>query len=220
LYPGFGLRTIPTWTSGSLNERIPEKTMSLVFFDFDGTLTNRDTIFPLCLFLARAKPNRWKKTTLMLFMFGLLKSRVITNDRFKRGFCRELLAGDPVNKVGALSKQFVDENIQNVVNRPVLDKLQGHRQQGDEVYLVSSNFGFVLRPLRKAWNISGLIATEAEVKSGRYTGKLVGRVCDGQEKLNRVLERFGHDPVREATAYGDSRGDYQLLAFVSNPVWI
>jgi phosphatidylglycerophosphatase C len=194
--------------------------MSLVLFDFDGTLTKRDTLLSLGLFLARMKPNRLRKTASILLVFGLLKSRLITNDRFKRYFCRVLLAGKSEIELNKLCQRFIDEYVQRVINDSVLEILQKHKQQGDDVYLVSSNFSFVLQPLQKRWDTSGVFATEAEVEAGRLTGRLVGRACDSQEKLRRVLECFGRDSVREATAYGDSRGDRQLLAFVRNAVWI
>jgi phosphatidylglycerophosphatase C len=194
--------------------------MSLVFFDFDGTLTKRDTLLSLGLFLARTKPNRFRKTAYIVFMFGLLKSRVITNDRFKRGFCRVLLSGESGKELKTRCRRFTDEYVQHVINQSVLEILQKHRRQGDDVYLVSSNFSFVLQPLQKMWSTSGVLATEAEVEGGRFTGRLLGRSCDAQEKLDRVLQCFDRDSVREATAYGDSRGDRQLLAFVRNAVWV
>ena len=194
--------------------------MSLAFFDFDGTLTSRDTILSLGLNLAGLRPNRCQKTILMLLMFALLKSRLITNDFFKRSFCRVLLTGKSESEIATRCQQFIDQCIPPLINPSVLERLKRHVRQGDDVYLVSSNFSFMLQLLPSNWGMSGVFGTEAELEFGRFTGKLLGPVCNAQEKLRRLLERFGRDAVKEATAYGDSRGDRQLLAFVRVPRWI
>lgn len=194
--------------------------MSLVFFDFDGTLTTRDTILPLGFLLARAGSRKYTKVMLLMFYLALLKLRAITNHKFKERFCSLLLKDRPEDEVANLAVTFASHYIPKVSNAPVVDLLIKHARSGDQVYLVSSNFGFALSPLKKIWPVSGVVSTEAECVGGRYTGRILGRSCDGKEKLDRVLGLFGQKEVRGATAYGDSRSDRYLLGFVTRAVWV
>jgi phosphatidylglycerophosphatase C len=194
--------------------------MSLTFFDFDGTLTRRDSILPFGLCLARANPNKRLRTAhFALLMIGL-KSRMLSNHQFKERFCRSFLTGESEKDIDDLARMFTVRYLEGILNRPVVETLRSHQQKGDEVYLVSSNFTFLLRPLQQTWNSSGVIATDLEIKSGRFTGRIIGRSCHGPEKLSRVLAVFGSKRVKEATAYGDSRSDRHLLAFVKTAVWV
>ena len=86
----------------------------------------------------------------------------------------------------------------------------------DEIYIVSSNFDFLLKPLQKRWNLAGIIATRTEVLNGIFTGRLVGNACHGKEKVARVIECFGPTITKEAVAYGDSASDAFLLDSVKD----
>jgi len=193
--------------------------MSLAFFDFDGTLTRRDTILPFAFFIARTRPGRRWRVAHLMFWLLLLKVRLISNHRFKAQFCSLLLQGEARKQMDDLALAFATHHVEKALNAPVVAALRNHQQEGDEVYLVSSNFSFLLRPLQAAWALRGIVATEVEIEGGRCTGRIAGQVCDGAEKLSRVLALFNAERVREATAYGDSRGDRALLAFVKRAVW-
>jgi phosphatidylglycerophosphatase C len=192
----------------------------LVFVDFDRTLTTRDTILPLGLFLYRAQLTRRHGVSRLLWAALLLKFRALSNHRFKEEFCRCLLQGETHERIVQLSAEFATRHLGSVFRKPLVRILHEHRESGDEVYIVSSNFAFVLLPLQQQLDVNGVIATELEMVDGRCTGKLAGRACAGSEKVRRVLARFGHERVRQAVAYGDSEDDRQLLEFVQTPVWV
>ena len=194
--------------------------MSLVFFDVDGTLTSRDTILPLGLFLARTRQRKYFRMAALVFWMALLKLRVLSNHEFKQKFCQALLKGESEKRIEELSAMFASRYLEGVLNEHVVEALRRHQYDGDEVYLVSSNFAFWVRPLHQKWHCCGAIATNAEVREGVFTGRIEGQSCDGEEKLARVLALFDRDLVRGATAYGDSRGDCRLLGFVKRAVWI
>jgi phosphatidylglycerophosphatase C len=194
--------------------------MTLVFVDFDGTLTKRDTILPFGFFLARKRPNQYARMARLMWLMMRLKLRTFSNHTFKEKFCGLLLKGESEVEIGALSQEFFEGYVTNSLNRSIAETIRAHQRTGDDVYLVSSNLGVLLQPLQRAWHLSGVIATEPEVRSGRFTGRLCGQACDGPEKLSRVVARFGRERVREATAYGDSRSDRHLLDVVSRAVWV
>jgi HAD superfamily hydrolase (TIGR01490 family) len=194
--------------------------MGLVFFDFDGTLTSRDTILPLALFVGRQARRSLLDVGCVAGAAALLRLRVLSNHRFKEQFCRSLLLGESQDRVECLAADFLAQRVIGLLRMSTVDRLREHRRAGDEVFLVSSNFDFALRPVQRHLEADGVIATEAEVVGGMFTGRLAGRSCAGREKLRRVLARFGPERVAEAVAYGDSRDDADLLAMVRTRVWV
>ncbi len=195
--------------------------MGLALFDFDGTLTTRDTIWPLGAFLVEHAHARSRaKMAGLLLLLAALKGRALSNHRFKERFCALLLSGQTEAGVETLAEAFADRFVGSILNPRLVDAMYAHQHAGDDVFLLSSNFSFALKPWERRWNAAGTIATDAEVDDGRFTGHLVGRACDGREKLARAIARFGPEPLRRATAYGDSRGDRHIMDFVERAIWV
>jgi phosphoserine phosphatase len=131
-----------------------------------------------------------------------------------------MLRGESERQIKNICDRFIDSYLNTNFRTAMVEALHKHQRNGDEVYLVSSNFAFMLHGLERVWKPFGVIATDVEIIEGRFTGRLVGRACDGPEKLGRVLAAFGTDPVRQATAYGDSRSDRYLIDFVKDGIWV
>jgi phosphatidylglycerophosphatase C len=192
-----------------------------VFFDFDGTLTTRDTVWPFGMFLVQnAHGNSCTKAVRLFLLLACLKIRALSNHQFKERFCGLLLRGRPQQEIHALAKLFADSFVDRILNPQLVDALRQHQRSGDDVYLLSSNFSFLLQPLQEAWGSRGVIATDAEIEADRYTGRIVGRACDGKEKLSRALAMFGPEPLEQAIAYGDSRSDRYIMEYVKKAIWV
>ena len=56
-----------------------------------------------------------------------------------------------------------------------------------------------------------LIATKLEIRNGTVTGKFLSKNCYGIEKAHRVQEQYNLNDYDHIYAYGDSRGDKELL---------
>jgi phosphatidylglycerophosphatase C len=192
----------------------------LVFFDFDCTLTTRDTIWPFVTFLLNHRPYKQTTRIVALVLTLMLRLRLIANDVFKKYFAWLLLRGESEQSMMRVVARFHDMHLASILNQCVMDCLVRHGTEGKDVYLVSSNFDFVLNPLKEPWKLKGILATQAEVVNGVFTGRLVGRNCHGKEKVSRVIAEFGEDRAKEAIAYGDSVSDLLLLNFVNVGYWI
>ena len=194
--------------------------MSLVFFDFDGTLTTRDTVWPFASFLwANCGRRRGARASILLSLMKL-KLHLTSNHGFKVQFMRRLVQGESQRGIEGLTACFHETRLEPILNRAVVRSLLDHVEQGDEVYLVSSNFDFFLRPLQERWKVQGIFATHTEVLDGQFTGRIQGQACDGKEKLERVVACFGERRTRQAIAYGDSRSDSFLLDYVKTGHWV
>jgi phosphatidylglycerophosphatase C len=88
--------------------------------------------------------------------------------------------------------------------------------------LVSASLRPYLEPLGAELAVDGVLCTDAETAHGRYTDRLDGPNCRAGEKAVRLhawLEANGLTGAR-LWAYGDSRGDREMLAMADRPVWV
>ena len=90
-----------------------------------------------------------------------------------------------------------------------------HKSEGHDIYLLTASSGIWLDAWCKANEIF-LIGTDFEVREGKYTGKLEGENCYGENKLKRIqplLEKYNHSFTY---GYGDSKSDQFYLAALQN----
>jgi phosphoserine phosphatase len=67
-----------------------------------------------------------------------------------------------------------------------------------------------------------LLATEPEIKSGRYSGKISGIPCFQSGKIDNLLPWMvqNNETLEGSFFYSDSHNDLPLLDLVDNPVAI
>jgi HAD superfamily hydrolase (TIGR01490 family) len=105
--------------------------------------------------------------------------------------------------------------------RPALrERLEWHRSMDHRVVIVSASLGAYLRPFGESLGVDGVLAVEMESDGdGVLTGEIVGLNVRGAEKLER-LRAWLTDAEVELWAYGDSRGDLELLLAADHPTWV
>ena len=86
--------------------------------------------------------------------------------------------------------------------------------------VITATNRFVTAPIVAKYGIENLLATEAEVENGQYTGKVVGEPCFQLGKikhLNKWLAQTG-ESIEGASFYSDSHNDLPMLELVEYPV--
>lgn len=86
--------------------------------------------------------------------------------------------------------------------------------RGCVVGVVSGGFEEVVVPLAQRMGIDHVAANRLEVCAGRLTGKVLGRVVDGQEK-ERCLRAWAQEhqvPLERTVAVGDGANDLSMIA--------
>ena len=79
-----------------------------------------------------------------------------------------------------------------------------------EVLIVSASIDNWVQPFFPEVKVVG---TQVEVKDGHLTGRFLTKNCYGQEKVDRILAIYRHRQEYELIAFGDSRGDKEMLDF-------
>jgi HAD superfamily hydrolase (TIGR01490 family) len=140
-------------------------------------------------------------------------------DAAKEALLVRLLAGRHLATLSAVAEAFAGEVVTSHLRPDTLARLEWHRTQGHHVVIVSASPELYVAPLGRCLGVD-VLATRLEVGSdGRLTGRLAGRNCRGAEKALRLREHLGPEPVT-LIAYGDSKGDRQLLAMAQTAVWV
>ncbi|WP_028080899.1 HAD family hydrolase [Solimonas soli] len=123
------------------------------------------------------------------------------------------LVEQPLERMLALRERFVAEWVAPIVAPGAPGLLEKHRAQGDELLITTATSRFITEPIAALLGVSNLIATDAEIVDGRYTGRIAGipNFQGGKvERLRRWLAAQP-EPYAHLTAYSDSRNDIPLL---------
>jgi phosphatidylglycerophosphatase C len=190
---------------------------TVAVFDFDGTLIRKDS------FLEFIKFAFGKRAFLTGFFLNspylvAFKLKLYPNWKAKERVFSYFFRGMSYEQFCRLGQDFAAALPAMQKSRQV-DALRSHKLAGHRVYVVSASVEEWVAPWCLNLGVDKVLATKVEVKEGRLTGRLLSKNCYGQEKVNRLLEV---EPERNSYilhAYGDSRGDKEMLAFADFPVW-
>lgn len=190
-----------------------------VFFDFDGTLTRRDTFFGFLRFLdGRLGMVKILMSELPAILAGLVKGN--GGKAKERVLIRALRGMDYAAYIETCRK--FGERIKDMEREPIVKALDEAVGNGSEVAIVSASIGDWIRPWAAAHGVKHVIATECSPRPGTPTGTFSTPDCIGPEKVRRILEIWPRlvQPRTGAhvTAYGNSKGDREMLAFADLPV--
>lgn len=192
-------------------------------FDVDGTLTTQDCVVP---FLRRTAGTTVLARRLLRSPLSLARAAARRDrDALKAASAAAAFTGRPVDAVVADAAGFARDVHDHRLRGEVVESLRRHVDAGDTVLLVSASFEVYLRPLAELLGVDDVLGVRLEVGSdGLLTGRLDGPNCRGPEKVVRLhdwLEQHagGRRDVH-LTAYGDSRGDRELLADADEAHWL
>lgn len=191
----------------------------IVAFDFDGTITRRDTLLPFLLHtfgpvtVARVSVRH-------SVALGRVAAGGGDRDATKVAYLDAMLRGVSRHRLELAAERFADRAIAQQLRTDTLDRLRWHRGAGHHVVVVSASPELVVRPIAEAIGAHEVLATRIEFDDrGVCTGRLVGRNVRAAEKAHRLRARYG-DGVTLEWAYGDSAGDDDMLALAANPVFV
>ena len=193
---------------------------AIVVFDFDGTITTKDT-FALFLRYYAGTPIWTLKIIALLPVFISYKLGFIDRHAVKKAVIKRFFKGHNEQAVDECAAQFAKDVIPALI-RPAaqarLDALKTTTEFGpkfgpESLYICSASIGPYLRHWGKTQNIaeSHILATELESNVGTLTGGLKGYNVWGANKVRRIYDAFSPQSVQILEAYGDTRGDKEML---------
>jgi HAD superfamily hydrolase (TIGR01490 family) len=187
--------------------------MPIAVFDLDGTITRRDTLFPLVLRYLARRP--WQLLRLLLLIPGVLRF-FFDRDRgiLKQSLLRVTMRGARRAEIDALSKEFVRDKIAHGCFRDALAAIQRHRDGGHYLVLMSASVDFYVPEFARQLGFDHVISTEVLWHDDRLDGSLTSANRRGMEKarcLRALLDERGDE---EHFAYGNSASDLPHMRLV------
>jgi len=182
----------------------------IVFFDFDGTITTDDSLIKFIRFVVGDAKFIWGMA-LLTPMLTAYKLKLIPNYKAKQMMLSYFFKGMSEEKFMQVAKEYSLKRIDTILRPKAMEKIAWHKEQGHKVVIVSASMECWLKPWCNENNLD-LIATKLEIKNGIVTGNFLSKNCYGIEKANSVNEVYDLNDYDHIYAYGDSRGDKELLA--------
>ena len=183
--------------------------MTIAFFDFDGTITVKETMFQ---FIQFSKGNFIFYAGLFLLLPVLIafKIGIISNWRAKEILFSFYFKGMKESDALKLGQEFSEQIIPGLLRQEAIREFEFHKNSGSKIVVVTASFSIWV----KHWcdiNQFELIATEHDTNQGHLSGLIKGKNCYGVEKVRRINEKFDLGQFEKIYAYGDSKADLEML---------
>ncbi|MBP5339414.1 MAG: HAD-IB family hydrolase [Prevotella sp.] len=183
---------------------------SIAVFDFDGTLTTKDSFLKFIKF-THGLPSLVLGLIIHLPFVLAMKLRLCSNEFAKQRMFAYFYKGMDYERFCAYGRDFA-ACIESFSRKKMVEKLLNHHTKGHRVYIVSASMGEWIDPWAAKLGVDRVVATRVETDAdNRLTGKFASPNCYGPEKVRRFLEV---EPDRSSYllyAYGDSQGDKEMI---------
>jgi len=190
----------------------------IAFFDFDGTITTKDTLLEFIKF---------SKGTIPFYIGFALNSpwliayrlKLISNQKAKERILAWFFHNMPLEAFQRSCDEFAQTSIPALIRPKALHEIRQLQEKGFAVVIVSASPENWLQQWTSGLEVD-LIATRLETKqlkdSIRLSGKIQGINCHGQEKVRRIKEAYDLSDFDNIHAYGDTSGDKPMLALAAH----
>jgi HAD superfamily hydrolase (TIGR01490 family) len=197
--------------------------MRLVLFDLDNTLLACDSDYEWgqflvdCGVLDRDAYEAQNRAYYDQYVAGTLDIHEYL------GFALRPLAEHTPEDLARWHAEFMRARILPTITPQSRALVDRHLGSGDLCAIVTATNSFVTSPIAREFGIAHLLATEPEMRAGRYTGRVAGIPCFRDGKVRRLgewLAGLGHRPgdFAERFCYSDSHNDLPLLEQATRPV--
>ncbi|RYY51200.1 MAG: HAD-IB family hydrolase [Chitinophagaceae bacterium] len=186
----------------------------IAFFDFDGTITNKDTMLALAAYKS-GKPGFYAGMLRLAPSLIALKLNLLSAQRAKELFLKTFFGSMSKENFENLCHRFSENILPSLIRQDAWDAIQEHRANNDEVVIVSASAENWIAVWCEKHGLK-FIGTQLVCQDNMVTGAIYGRNCNGIEKVSRIKAMFNLADYQEIYAYGDSDGDKPMLAIATH----
>ena len=191
----------------------PRKDQAIVAFDFDGTLTVRDSFTQFLRW--RAGPGGWFKGLARMTPDLAVYTRDRDRGRLKAASVREFLRSVPRVQLEEDAEAFAGQVWPGFLRYDALACWKDWGARGAYRVIVTASPETTVAPFARRLEADALLGTPLMYDAAdRVTGAFAGPNCRGEEKVRRLRAAFGAD-MKLAAAYGDTSGDTEMLAIAA-----
>ncbi|MFT6210228.1 MAG: HAD superfamily hydrolase (TIGR01490 family) [Bacteroidia bacterium] len=191
------------------------ETKTLALFDFDGTISSKDSFVAFMKF-THGTPIFAYRMAMGLLTFAGWKLGLVKSHYTKVKALRSFYKDWTEEQMTDARKRFTSEVIPTILFPKAIAKINWHKEQGHRVIVVTASCDAWLSDWTRQMGLE-ILSTEMELKNGVHTGELSKPNCRGKEKVNRIKQHLELESYSEVYAYGNDHGDNQMLAIADHP---
>lgn len=153
------------------------------------------------------------------FWFILYKLGFTKNPKGIMEYAFSFLRGKEVNEIEKIIDIFFERTLKNFIFQEMIDIINKHKREGRELIIISNAIEILVKKIAKFLNVDNYIATKLEVIDGRFTGRIIGDIVYGDNKVNCIKKFIRENNLSfiKSWAYADHISDLKLLKNVTNP---
>jgi phosphatidylglycerophosphatase C len=188
----------------------PAPGQAIVAFDFDGTLTVRDSF--TTFLRKRAGRRGWAMGLVRLAPATAAYARDRDRGAIKAAAVKEFLKGVSRAQLEADAEAYAARAWRRLMRPDALEVWNDWGQRGAHRVVVTASPALTVAPFARRLGAEGLLGTDLTFDADdRVTGTFESPNCRGAEKVRRLRAAYGPG-LRLAAAYGDTSGDTEMLA--------
>ena len=187
-------------------------------FDFDGTLTTKDTLLE---FIRFAKGTLAFGLGFMRYahLLVLMKLGLYPNWKAKQKVFAHFFKDMTIEEFDAICQEFAASS-RHLLRPKGIEAINQALSEGSEVLIISASIDNWVQPFFASQSGKAerfpqvkVLGTQIEIIDGKLTGHFLTKNCYGEEKVNRLKAIYPNRWDYHLTAFGDSHGDKELLDF-------
>ncbi len=187
----------------------PQPGQPIVAFDFDGTLTVRDSF--TTFLRKRAGRRRWALGLVRLTPATAAYAKDRDRGAIKSAAVKEFLQGVTRAELETDAEAYAARAWRKLMRPDALETWNDWGQRGAHRVIVTASPALTVAPFARRLGAEGLLGTELTFDAeDRLTGAFESPNCRGEEKVRRLYAAYGKG-LRLAAAYGDTSGDTEML---------
>ncbi len=183
--------------------------MDLALFDFDHTITVRDTYAGFLRRIATPQQLARAKWSVGPWLLGY-RAKLLSAKAVRARVTHVGFAGRDADEIAAHGEPYARDTLSRLLRPEMMQQIEWHHAQGHTVVLVSASLDLYLRPWCAQHGLE-LICNRLEQHAGRLTGRYADGDC-GPHKVREIRARYDLTQFERIHAYGDSREDKPMLA--------
>jgi phosphatidylglycerophosphatase C len=185
----------------------------IAFFDFDGTITTKDTLLEII---------RFQKGGFRFYLGFFInapfliayKIGILSNQTAKEKILKYFFGRLPVTVFQERCDDFAVTVLPSLLRPKALEEIRKLKAAGTEIVIVSASPENWIQNWCRQNNLQ-LIGTKLQIEKNILTGKIDGRNCYGEEKVNRIKAVYDLSGYDEVYCYGDTKADKPMLGLAS-----
>ncbi|MCB9207167.1 MAG: HAD-IB family hydrolase [Ignavibacteriales bacterium] len=181
----------------------------LALFDFDGTITQKDSLFHFLKY--SVGPIKYYKNIFILIpVFLKLIFQIISNSDAKEKVIAYFFKDLTQQNFKEIADSYSETQINKIIKNSASQKIKWHKSQNHRIIIVSASVECYLQKWCEKKELE-LIGTKLEFINNKLSGKFLTSNCNGEEKVSRIKEKINLSEYNEIYAYGNSKGDLPML---------